>query len=245
MAEKNRLYSDLAHLWPMVSKPEDYAEEASYWRKALRSKLGDGRHAILDLGVGGGNNLSHLAGEFDAVGVDPSSGMLEHCAKLIPDIELHVGDMRTVRLNRTFDAVLIHDAISYMLSEADLRAAFDTASAHLKPGGVLVVSPDYFVETFTDNKIRHDQEGDSRHSFSHVMYEYRPTQDSHTVETIMLYIIRDGDEVTVEEDRHQSGLFTIAAWERIFDEAGFDVERMNYPVHEDPRQCILFVAVKR
>jgi hypothetical protein len=35
--------------------------------------------------------------------------------------------MRTVRLGETFDAVLVHDAISYMTSEADRLSVFETA----------------------------------------------------------------------------------------------------------------------
>ena len=67
-----RMYDELAHLWRLISPPEDYADEARYWRDALRAKLGSGRHEILELGVGGGNNLSHLTSEFQATAVDLS-----------------------------------------------------------------------------------------------------------------------------------------------------------------------------
>ena len=40
--KQNRLYDELADLWPLVSPPEDYAEEAVYWRDAIRDKLGPG-----------------------------------------------------------------------------------------------------------------------------------------------------------------------------------------------------------
>ena len=55
-----RMYTEFARYWTLISDPADYAEEARYWREALRSRLGPGRHEILELGVGGGNNLSHL-----------------------------------------------------------------------------------------------------------------------------------------------------------------------------------------
>lgn len=28
----NRMYDEFAHLWPLISAPEDYANEAGYWR---------------------------------------------------------------------------------------------------------------------------------------------------------------------------------------------------------------------
>ena len=33
---RNRMYDEFAHLWPLISAPEDYATEARYWRDALR-----------------------------------------------------------------------------------------------------------------------------------------------------------------------------------------------------------------
>ena len=97
---RNRLYGDLASLWPLMSPPEEYRDEARYWRRALRERLGAGRLRILDLGAGGGHNLHHLAHEFDATAVDLSEGMLAHSRRLNPGVAHHVGDMRTVRFER-------------------------------------------------------------------------------------------------------------------------------------------------
>jgi len=36
----NRIYDDLAHLWTLISAPEDYADEARYWRAILREFVG-------------------------------------------------------------------------------------------------------------------------------------------------------------------------------------------------------------
>ena len=148
---RNRLYGDLAFLWPLMSPPDEYRDEARYWRRALRDRLGPGRLRILDLGAGGGHNLHHLAGEFDATAVDLSEEMLAHSRRLNPGVAHHAGDMRTVRLGETFDAVLVHDAIAYMTTEADLRAVFATARAHLRPDGLLIVAPDYYAETFVSH----------------------------------------------------------------------------------------------
>ena len=139
---QNRMYDEFAYLWPMVSPPEEYAEEAGHWRQALRDKLGAGQHEILELGVGGGHLLSHLTAEFHATAVDISEKMLANSTRLNPQVKHYVGDMRSVRLNKKFKAVLIHDAIAYMLTESDLRATFATARSHLEPGGVFITCPD-------------------------------------------------------------------------------------------------------
>ena len=53
-----------------------------------------------------------------------------------------------VRLGRKFDAVFVHDAIEYMITEDDLRQAVQTAYAHCRPGGVAVLVPDDIAENF-------------------------------------------------------------------------------------------------
>ncbi len=243
--KQNRMYHELAHLWPLISAPEDYAKEAGYWRDALRETLGPGRHRILELGVGGGHNLSHLTSDFDAVAVDLSEEMLKHSKTLNPGVEHHVGDMRTVRLGRKFDAVLIHDAIAYMLTEDDLRRAFATAAAHLDPGGVFVTAPDNFKETFRSPSVSHSTRSDGRTELTYVDYHYDPDPGDTTTECVMFYLIRENGELRIEQDRHVMGLFSIRMWLDLMAEAGFDVEKRPYPVNEDGRESYLLVGVLR
>jgi len=133
-----RLYHELSYLWPIISPPHEYAGEAAHWRRILKDKLGQAKHnikhRILELGAGGGHNLSHLTKDFQATAVDISPQMLSLSRRLNPDVQHHLGDMRTVRLGQSFDAVLVHDAIGHMLTEADIKATFATAKDHLKPG---------------------------------------------------------------------------------------------------------------
>lgn len=53
-----------------------------------------------------------------------------------------------MRLGRQFDAVFVHDAIMYMLTEGDLQRALETAFVHTRPGGAAIVSPDCFRDSF-------------------------------------------------------------------------------------------------
>jgi SAM-dependent methyltransferase len=50
-----------------------------------------------------------------------------------------VGDLRDVRVGRSFDAVIsLFHVISYQTDDEDLSAAFRTAAAHLQPGGLFL-----------------------------------------------------------------------------------------------------------
>jgi trans-aconitate methyltransferase len=88
---------------------------------------------VLELGSGGGNNASHMKRTFDMTLVEPADGMRENSRKLNPECTHLKGDMRHVRLGCTFDAVFLHDAVMYMTTEDDLRAALETVAVHLAP----------------------------------------------------------------------------------------------------------------
>ena len=144
---RHRFYSDLAPWWPLISAPEEYTEEAAFAASLLRMANPPTR-TVLELGSGGGNNAFHLKGEFEMTLVDLSEDMLAVSRQLNPDCEHFQGDMRTLRLGRSFDAVFVHDAIDYMTTEADLRQAVATAYEHCRVGGVAVFVPDDIAENF-------------------------------------------------------------------------------------------------
>ena len=120
------MYSEIAEWWPLLSSPEEYEEEAGFFTGKLLDASDEPPKTVLELGSGGGNNASYMKKDFEMTLVDLSPQMLEVSKRLNPDCEHVVGDMRTVRLGREFDAVFVHDAIDYMTSTADLAAAVET-----------------------------------------------------------------------------------------------------------------------
>lgn len=242
---QHRLYNDLAHLWPVISPPEGYLEEAGYWREALKARLSPGRPTILELGVGGGHLLSHLTSDFQATAVDISEKMLALSQRLNPGVEHHVGDMRTVRLGRTFGAVLVHDAIGYMLNENDLRAVFATAKAHLEPEGVFIVAPDWFRDTFQGTSVQHWIRGKDELELTYIEYRHDPDPNDTTIESIFFFILRSDGEVRVEQDRHLTGLFPLETWLKLMGQAGFEVEHVSFPACEGGYGGHLLVGVLR
>jgi SAM-dependent methyltransferase len=241
---EHRLYDDLVELWPLVSDPAEYREEADLWRQVLRDHLGPGRHPILELGVGGGHNLSHLTAEFDATAVDLSPGMLAHSRRLNPTVRHVEGDMRTVRLDATFAAVLVHDAASYLRSLADLQQTMATARTHLRPGGVLLMAPDHVTETFVDGRLNHATHTVGDRTVTLIDYSYDPDPDDSEVEFLMLYLIRDGTaSPRVEQDLHRLGLHPKQTWIDQLTAAGFTVEVREHPGCVPGETGFLFVGI--
>ena len=146
--DQPRLYHELAAWWPLMSAPEEYAEEAAFYLEQLTAASTVPLREVLELGSGGGNNASHLKAHFGMTLVEPAAGMLEVSRALNPDCEHVQGDMRTVRLERQFDAVFVHDAVCYMTTEADLRLAIETASCIASPAAWSCSVPTTPARTF-------------------------------------------------------------------------------------------------
>lgn len=248
-----RLFTDLAFLWPLLSPWEDYAGEAASVRRVLEQRLPravvetDRKPRLLELGAGGGHTIKHLTDRYDIVAVDLCAQMLENCRRLNPEVETAVGDMRRVRLGRLFDAVLIHDAVDYLESPADIASLLETASAHLEPGGVVLVAPTYVTETFVEHDVEHDHHSDGEIDLTYVSYVHRPDPEGRRVEAILVYLIRRGGEVEVALDRHVGGLFPAAEWLAMLEASGFEAspDFLITPDEDRGTGVPMFVGVKR
>jgi trans-aconitate methyltransferase len=148
-----------------------------------------------------------------------------------PECEHDSGDMRDLRLGRTFDAVLVHDAIVYLRTEAEVRACADTAFAHLRPGGVAVFAPDCTRESFHECTEVHENSAGSR-SLRCLAWSWDPDSADTTYTVDYAFMLRDENGVRVVHDRHLEGLFADATWVRILEAARFQVERLSRPLDE-------------
>jgi SAM-dependent methyltransferase len=220
-----KLYESLAVWWPLLSPPEEYAEEVAFFLPLVAEITVRGDATLLDLGSGGGNNALHMKRAFKAVTlVDLAPEMLAVSAKLNPECEHLQGDMRTLRLGRTFDVVFIHDAIEYMISFAELKQALETAFIHCAPGGMALFIPDNVRETFEPSTDHGGSDGEGR-SLRYLEWSFDPDPNDTTYTTDYVVVFREGDTLPqVELDRHVNGLFARDAWLALLREVGFQAD---------------------
>jgi SAM-dependent methyltransferase len=173
--------------------------------------------------------------------VDASAQMLAVSRALNPECAHREGDMRTVDLGRTFDAVFIHDAIMYMTSAVDLQAAIGNAYRHCRAGGVALLVPDYIRESFVAKTEHGGHDGDDGRSLRYLEWTVDPDPSDDTYRTDYVIVMRDrrGD-TRVVEDCHVEGLFPRAEWMRIIRAVGFEPS-----ITRDEWGRDLFVAKRR
>jgi SAM-dependent methyltransferase len=245
MPDELKLYSDLAEWWPLVSTPADYAEEAAFYARLLSESCTGTPGTVLELGSGGGNNASHLKKQFDMTLVDRAPGMLAVSKALNPECEHLPGDMRTVRLERQFDAIFIHDAVCYILTEKELQQVIETAWVHCRPGGCVLLCPDCVKETFRE----HVETGGHDASDRQLRYlEWTVDRDpADTVyETFFTFMLREtGQEMRFINDVHYMGLFSRDTWTGLLSQAGFRAEAVPF-VHSEiePGTMEDFIGIK-
>ncbi|MBN2310656.1 MAG: class I SAM-dependent methyltransferase [Candidatus Hydrogenedentes bacterium] len=216
-----RLYRDLADWYPLLTPVGDYAEEAGFYRRLFEVHCKQPPQTLLDLGSGGGHNATHLKTTLACTLVDIAPDMLALSRRLNPECEHVQGDMRSIRLGRVFDCVLIHDAISYMASRDDLGQAIATAFAHTAPGGVAMFQPDFVSETFQSGAEAGGSDSGGR-GLRYLEWRWIPDSRTDVYVTDMAYLLRDvNGAVEVAHDRHIMGLFPRAEWLELITEAGF------------------------
>jgi trans-aconitate methyltransferase len=216
-----RFYDELADWWPLFSPPEHYIEEADDLLARLRPFVTAARPTLLELGSGGGSLASHLKQHFAATLTDRSAGMLAVNRAINPECEHAVGDMRTLRLGRRFDVVLIHDAIMYAIEPSDVQATLQTAAVHCAADGVVAVLPDFVRETFTPGTDHGGEDAADGRGLRYLEWRWDPdpTDDTYVVE--YAFLLRDATgAVQVVHDRHVEGLFARARWLAWLEAAG-------------------------
>jgi SAM-dependent methyltransferase len=238
-----KLYDELADWWPLMSAPSEYVEESAEYMRVLEQAAGGVPRDVLELGSGGGNNASFMKARYALTLVEPAAGMRAVSQALNPECLHAAGDMRTVRLGRTFDAVFVHDAVTYMTTESDLAAALDTVAVHLRPGGVAVIAPDATAETFHPGEELGGHDGTAGRAMRWLAWTPPLPPGATSGSSHYAFMLRERDgSVRVVADEHPFGLFPRATWLRLMDQAGLP-GRIEI-CHIDGRPYEVFAAVK-
>jgi SAM-dependent methyltransferase len=239
------LYSTFADWFHLLTAPEEYAEEANVYTGMLRSLMTPGPRTVLELGSGGGNNASHMKAHFELTLTDISPEMLAVSRSINPECEHVLGDMRELRLGRQFDAVFAHDALDYLLTLDDLARMAQTAWAHCRPGGAVLLVPDGTRETFRPATEHGGHDGPQR-ALRYLEWSWDPDPSDQIYNSEMVYLMRHADgNVQVQHEQHLLGLFSRADWLAALTEAGFYARSMPFDLSGmEPGSLEAFAGVK-
>jgi SAM-dependent methyltransferase len=221
--DQHPLYTVHASWFHLLTAPEDYELDARHALDVLTEAIGEPPRTILELGSGGGNSASHMKAHARLTLTDLSEPMLELSRSINPEVEHVRGDMRTLRLDgRSFDAVFVHDAVSYLLTEDDLRATFGTAFAHLRPGGAAIFEPDVTRETYADATHQGGHDGADGRRLRYLQWRSDPDpSDTWYVDEFAILMHEADGTSRIAHEVHRLGMFPRATWFGLLAEVGF------------------------
>ncbi|MDB1090306.1 class I SAM-dependent methyltransferase [Streptomyces sp. ACA25] len=236
------MYADsIAEVYDLVyqGRGKDYEVEAEELASLAKSRRPDAR-TLLDVACGTGLHLRHLAGLFDDVGgVELAPDMLSIARQRNPGAALHLGDMRDFDLGHRYDVITcMFSSVGHLSTPGELESTMHRFAAHLTPGGVAVVEPWWFPETFTPGYVGAsivEVDGRTISRVSHSVREGGATR-------IEVHYLVAGPDTGIRhfDESHLISLFERADYERAFERAGFTVEYLT----PGPSGRGLFVGVR-
>ncbi|MFE5793567.1 class I SAM-dependent methyltransferase [Streptomyces sp. NPDC056503] len=234
-AEDAELY-DLVH----QGRGKDYEAEAASIVAVVR-EWHPGAGSLLDVACGTGGHLRHFEKCFgDVEGVDRSPDMLAYAARRVPGVRLHPGDMRTFRLGRTFSAVTcLFSSIGHMRTTEELAETLACFAAHVEPGGVVVVDPWWFPDTFLPGYVAGAVIEDGTRTVARVSHS--SLEGNATRMSVEYLVAESGAGIRRVSESTLITLFTREEYEHAFDRAGLTPHYLD----SDFSGRGLFVAVRR
>lgn len=158
MNDRAPSYNDLAGWYDALydARGKDYDREARVLLE-LAAAHGVEVDSLLDVACGTGRHLASFAARLDEVaGTDDAAEMLTiAAARLGSEVALHEADLRSFDLGRTFDVVTcLFSSIGHVEDEEELDAAVAAMTAHVAPGGMLMIEPWLTPERVRDEGVR-------------------------------------------------------------------------------------------
>ncbi|MCB2223465.1 MAG: methyltransferase domain-containing protein [Actinobacteria bacterium] len=211
-----------AHLYDAFYAHLDYEAAATTVAETVRERC-PGAASLLDVACGTGRHLETLERTFEhCEGADIDPAMLEIARERLPEVPLHVADMETLDLGRTFDAVIcMFSSIGYAATSERMRAAVRAMAAHLGPGGVLVVEPWLWPDMITPPLVR-VQTAEAEDLVIARTTRTRVRGGATHMEFAYLVTTEEGSQTFTEE--HVMGLFTPDEYTAAIGAAGLDAE---------------------
>lgn len=219
MPAKWIVYNDLAWTDPIIQSPQDCQQDTEYYCQLIYRNSADRPKSLLHLGSGAGMYDYTFKQHFDVTSVDLSKGMLKIARELNPEVIYYQGDMRDIRLNKRFDAVIIPDSIGYMITKKDLAKTISNAGRHLKKGGcLLIVTP--VKDTFKNNNFTY--RGKDK-NVEITIFENNHLTSRSRYEATMIYLIRQNKNLQIYSETHTLGIFKLSHWLKLLESKHFEV----------------------
>jgi SAM-dependent methyltransferase len=222
------VFKEYSHYYNLLYKDKDYIGEVDYIDGLIQKHALSKPQTVLNLGCGTGKHDSLLAQKgYQITGVDFSNDMLEIARENHPNIDFFEGDIRTLKLHKTFDVVLsLFHVISYQTLNKDIYDAFLTAKTHLKTGGIFIFDFWYgpsVIAEMPSKRIR-EVEDDTLKIVRYTTPEIFPNENRVDVHFDVEITNKLTAEVTKLKELHQMRYLFLPELRQLLNSVGFMIQ---------------------
>ena len=181
------LYDRVGPAWAQT-RDRRLVEKRWLDRMIALAPRGNGRRQVLDLGCGAGRPIAEYIVDrgLDVTGVDGAQSMAALFQRLFPQSQVHHADMRTLSLDRKFDAIIAWDSL-FHLSPADQTKTLKVITEHAADDCALL-----FTSGDEEGVAIGQVEGEPVYHASHAPETYRAIL-ADLGWSVMNYVERDPD----------------------------------------------------
>jgi SAM-dependent methyltransferase len=136
----NPLYEDGAEVYDLVHGNKDYGEEAEGLHETIQDYKRCSGNQLLDAGCGTGTHIKYLSDWYDCTGFDISEELIAVAQNKVTEGSFRQADMKDFEFDEDFDIITcMFNSICCATNTDELYQILDAFSAHLRPGGVVVI----------------------------------------------------------------------------------------------------------
>ncbi|MHA1690101.1 MAG: phosphopantothenoylcysteine decarboxylase domain-containing protein [Candidatus Heimdallarchaeaceae archaeon] len=176
---------------------------------------------VLDLAAGTGDVSKALQerGYKNISLADKSDGMLRVARRKLGYVPTHVTSMRSMDLGQTYDAIVIRQAINYLMDYDSLVDGLRRMHEHLNEGGRLIFN----APNFNGNAEYGNRFFEYEHEDYNVKVREMNVVDGRVITHSQHCVLmkKDGSEIKKVYDLNRFGLFTAEEFTRALQEVGF------------------------
>ena len=219
------MYSDFktisAYYDALYVNDQEYAPEAVKVKELLTRHGVPSQGDLLVLACGTGGHIPYFKDDYKVSGLDLSEDMLSLAREKFPDINFHLGNLIDFNLDAEFDAmVCLYGSIGFVKTVDNLRAAMQTMAAHLRPNGVVLITPWSTVEEFQDMIV---VDAADQPDWKIARMEQVRLKEPKVVEVTFHHLLGQNNEVTYHKQSMEIGLFSREEYRSAMTDAGLTV----------------------
>lgn len=199
----------------------EYAAEAAKVKELLSLHGVPRRADLLVLACGTGGHIPHFIDGYNVSGLDLSEDMLEQARKKFPNIRFHPGNLIDFELKTDFDAMIcLYGSIGFVRTVDNLRASMKRIAAHLRPGGVALITPWSTAESFRNLIV---VDATDRPELKIARMEQVRLKEPTIIEVTFHHLLGRNDEVSYHTQSMEIGLFSRDEYLSAMTEAGLAI----------------------